>query len=196
VSQQYEVTATLAGLPGPPGPEGPEGPVGPAGPPGASSSTYAYTLSTSSTPPPGSGQVRSDGVTADVSTVLYLSYKVSGGNDVAPLLRAIPVDDRITTQDRGDSSQYAEFVVSGDVVDNPAELYVAVPVTFVAGVGEGKNNQAIALFHSMVGAQGEPGVGVPAGGTTGQVLMKLSDADFDTAWVTPTAAASTLPAIP
>lgn len=178
---EYEVTATLAGLPGPPGPVGP---VGPQGPPGASSSAYAYTLSTSPTPPPNSGQVRSDGATADVSTVLYLSYQMSNGDDVAPLLRAITVDDRITTQDRGDSSQYAEFVVTQDAIDFPAQAYVSVAVTYVAGVGEGKNNQAIALFHSMVGAQGPPGVGVPAGGTTGQVLVKLSDADFDTGWAT------------
>lgn len=181
---EYEVTATLAGLPGPPGPAGPEGPAGPQGAPGASSSTYAYTLSTSATPPPTAGQIRSDGATAATSTVLYLSYKVSGGNDVAPLLRAVTVDDRITTQDRSDSSQYAEFVVTQDAIDFPAELYVAVPVAYVAGTGVGKNNQAVALFHSMVGAQGDPGVGVPPGGTTGQVLVKQSDADFDTAWVT------------
>lgn len=32
------------------------------------------------------------------------------------------------------------------------------------------------------GATGAAGVGVPAGGTTGQVLKKLSNADYDTAW--------------
>lgn len=181
---EYEVTATLAGLPGPPGPVGPEGPAGPQGAPGASSSTYAYTLSTSSTPPPGPGQARSDGATGQTSAWLYLSYKVAGGDDVAPLLRAITVDDRLTMQDRNDSTQYAEFVATGDAVDFPAELYVSVPVAWVAGLGQGKNNQAVALFHSMVGAQGDPGVGVPPGGTTGQVLVKQSDADFDTAWVT------------
>jgi hypothetical protein len=34
------------------------------------------------------------------------------------------------------------------------------------------------------GAQGPPGQGVPTGGTTGQVLAKNSDTDFDTEWVT------------
>jgi hypothetical protein len=34
------------------------------------------------------------------------------------------------------------------------------------------------------GPQGPPGVGVPEGGTTGQVLAKASGADFDTEWVT------------
>ena len=38
------------------------------------------------------------------------------------------------------------------------------------------------------GPQGDPGpagVGVPAGGTTGQVLAKASGTDYDTEWATP-----------
>lgn len=34
------------------------------------------------------------------------------------------------------------------------------------------------------GADGADGVGVPAGGTTGQILAKASGTDYDTAWVT------------
>ena len=40
----------------------------------------------------------------------------------------------------------------------------------------------------MDGAKGEPGqdgVGVPSGGTTGQVLSKKTNADNDTEWTTP-----------
>lgn len=33
------------------------------------------------------------------------------------------------------------------------------------------------------GAQGLPGVGVPPGGTTGQVLSKTTDTNFDTEWI-------------
>jgi hypothetical protein len=35
------------------------------------------------------------------------------------------------------------------------------------------------------GPKGEPGVGVPEGGTTGQVLTKNSDEDYDASWETP-----------
>lgn len=35
------------------------------------------------------------------------------------------------------------------------------------------------------GATGPAGPGVPPGGTTGQVLVKLSNADYDTGWATP-----------
>jgi hypothetical protein len=37
------------------------------------------------------------------------------------------------------------------------------------------------------GAQGAAGIGVPAGGTTGQVLAKVSGTDYATQWVTPAA---------
>lgn len=37
------------------------------------------------------------------------------------------------------------------------------------------------------GPKGEDGLGVPAGGTTGQVLAKASNTDNDTEWVTPSA---------
>ena len=37
--------------------------------------------------------------------------------------------------------------------------------------------------NTGVRAEGTPGVGVPAGGTTGQVLAKASDTDYDARWV-------------
>lgn len=37
----------------------------------------------------------------------------------------------------------------------------------------------------LQGPPGQPGVGVPPGGTTGQALTKLSDRDYDTGWRTP-----------
>lgn len=41
-------------------------------------------------------------------------------------------------------------------------------------------------FNGTPGSKGDPGVGVPPGGTTGQVLTKASDADYDTEWHDPT----------
>lgn len=34
------------------------------------------------------------------------------------------------------------------------------------------------------GPPGPPGLGIPQGGTTGQVLVKRSNADYDVGWVT------------
>lgn len=52
----------------------------------------------------------------------------------------------------------------------------------------GTENAAILNFGIPKGEQGEPGTGgggqgVPTGGTTGQVLAKASDSDYDTQWV-------------
>lgn len=37
-------------------------------------------------------------------------------------------------------------------------------------------------FDVMDGADGEDGIGIPTGGTTGQVLSKASGTDYDTTW--------------
>ena len=40
------------------------------------------------------------------------------------------------------------------------------------------------IVSAVVGVQGPVGAGFPAGGTTDQVLLKLSNADYDTTWET------------
>lgn len=61
--------------------------------------------------------------------------------------------------------------IVGGVLDAPT-----ITVNVVSGVS---------ITGSVVaGAKGDPGEGVPAGGTTDQVLAKASNADFDTHWVT------------
>ena len=40
-------------------------------------------------------------------------------------------------------------------------------------------------FQSATAIKGDTGVGVPTGGTTGQVLKKASGTDYDTEWTTP-----------
>lgn len=40
-------------------------------------------------------------------------------------------------------------------------------------------------FQSATAIKGDTGVGVPTGGTTGQVLSKASGTDYDTEWTTP-----------
>ncbi len=41
------------------------------------------------------------------------------------------------------------------------------------------------VVANIKGPQGNPGVGIATGGTTGQVLAKASNTDFDTTWVEP-----------
>lgn len=46
------------------------------------------------------------------------------------------------------------------------------------------------LEANIIGPTGATGIGVPAGGTTGQVLGKNSNTDYDTYWTTPTTGGS------
>lgn len=45
------------------------------------------------------------------------------------------------------------------------------------------------VIASIKGDPGNPGAGVPVGGATGQVLAKVSGADYDTTWTAATAGA-------
>lgn len=46
---------------------------------------------------------------------------------------------------------------------------------------------SVVEINDNVGIQGIQGVGVPTGGTTGQVLSKINSTDYNTEWVTPSA---------
>lgn len=41
------------------------------------------------------------------------------------------------------------------------------------------------VLFGVPGPQGEPGVGIPAGGEANQILAKKTDSDYDTQWVPP-----------
>lgn len=56
---------------------------------------------------------------------------------------------------------------------------------YINGVDTGKSSRGATGATGTDGQDGADGLGVPAGGTTGQVLTKLSDADNDTAWKDP-----------
>ena len=58
---------------------------------------------------------------------------------------------------------------------------------------EGTNHASYIQSTVSAGAQGAPGVGVPTGGVTGQVLGKASDDDYVTEWIDPPEGGGTMP---
>lgn len=68
------------------------------------------------------------------------------------------------------------------------EVITGEPGTDAEVVNTGNENAAVLKFTIPRGATGQdgqkggPGVGVPAGGTAGQVLVKKTDTDYDTEW--------------
>lgn len=58
-----------------------------------------------------------------------------------------------------------------------------MPVTLQPTSLKYKNSNDV--FQSATAIKGDAGVGVPAGGTAGQILVKTSGSDYDTEWTTP-----------
>lgn len=89
------------------------------------------------------------------------------------------------------SSSYNTFI---ELVTPP--IQVATGDFFVLAIKSPNTDSAIEYHDISItmgaylvepgeGAQGDPGQGVPTGGTAGQVLTKDSGTDFDTSWQTP-----------
>lgn len=72
--------------------------------------------------------------------------------------------------------EIVEEITYVDIVEDKTTVEVVEEITEVIEI-------ATQGPRGVTGATGAPGPGVPMGGTTGQVLAKLSDANRDTGWV-------------
>jgi hypothetical protein len=61
---------------------------------------------------------------------------------------------------------------------------VGIPNVVITRSGSATNPNFDFAFHNIKGQQGNPGQGVPSGGSTGQVLAKQSSTDYDADWET------------
>lgn len=92
---------------------------------------------------------------------------------------------------RGAYDNATDYAV-GDSVDYQGSSYVMY-TNAAAGnlptdtdywqVVANKGNTGATGSTGATGAQGDPGEGIPTGGTTGQVLAKNSNTNYDTEWV-------------
>ena len=71
------------------------------------------------------------------------------------------------------------------VIVRPLRLAVTVESSTVKIVKLGVGLQGPAGATGATGPQGDPGEGVPSGGTTGQLLAKNSNTNYDTEWIDP-----------
>ncbi len=88
----------------------------------------------------------------------------------------------IMGQWRGPWNSSATYAL-GDTVSSDGSSWISLQ-------DENTNNlpETSPLFWDLVALHGDPGAGVPAGGTTGQILAKASDADYDDEWIDATQA--------
>lgn len=70
-------------------------------------------------------------------------------------------------------------------ISSPDNSYIwGVIPDSTSNTGKKSVRFAISLLQGANGTNGTNGVGVPSGGTTGQVLAKNSSTDYDTGWIT------------
>lgn len=140
------------------GVQGPQGPIGPAGPTGAT------------------GPAGKDGANFNVNATGTFAGRAA--------YNAQPEGFRYLSTN-GDGS--------GNSVTGAASIYIRETTT--AGVWSTRiafqgpkgatGPQGSTGTPGTAGPPGAPGVGVPLGGTTGQVLSKVSGGNYDTAWTAP-----------
>jgi hypothetical protein len=95
------------------------------------------------------------------------------------------VNQTVLPQEWSAASSSAGAMLATDRI--VAKLYgqrVGGPTTVtITTYYRGSSHVSQAQTTISAGAQGPAGPGVPPGGTTGQILVKVSGADFDTAWI-------------
>lgn len=167
------VVRTATGEQGPEGPPGPEGPQGEEGPPGGSVVTSTWNYSTSTEPPPASGQMRNapDPIVVGQPMTMWLSARDKQGLYWdAPEMAA---GDGLTL--RGTAGGVLNAVVTSFDLTVPGPTgYGTVEADVISATGTIAKNADVSVMLIRQAPQGEPGPQGPQGaegpqGLTGPV---------------------------
>lgn len=155
----------VAGAQGTKGDTGPAGPTGAQGPAGADGQDGAP------------GQDGADGITPNISATASI-----GSGTGTPTV----------TVTKSGTLENPSFAFAFNNLKGPKGDTGDTGATGPAGPAGAAGAQGPQGEPGTNGADGAPGVGVPAGGSAGQVLAKASGSDYDTTWVTPSGGASNI----
>lgn len=168
------------GIPGPTGPTGPTGATGPQGVPGPSGGTgghASFTFNSAIVEPITGNQLRINNASQTAATKLWVSETDTAGLDVSVGLDKILNGHQIYLQDFDDAAKWVKYRVTSDGTDKGG--YREYSIAYLTG-------PANVPFQKIEFQPIAPGtVGVPSGGTSGQVLAKVSATDYDVGWVAP-----------
>lgn len=192
-SGKYARQVTVAAS-GPQGAAGPQGAKGDIGNPGGLSARFKF-LNSYSASNPGTGYLAFNNSAFMQATQLFISGSDSVTDSQAALLSAIVASTNsnksvVTLQKVSDSRKFSRFYVTAGT-DNSG--WWTLSISYISGTVLSWNyNELIDVLVAPIGdkgltgptgPQGIPGVGVPSGGTTGQLLRKTSNSDYATEWV-------------
>ncbi len=180
------------------GPAGPTGAAGPAGAPGGLTARFKF-LNSYSNANPGGGYFAFNNSTFMQATELYMSATDALTDDQNALLSTLIESTNgykavITLQKTSDPRKSARYYITGGS-DNSG--WWDFQIEYIGGsVLSWTYNEQVDLLVAPIGdigavgptgPTGPAGVGIPTGGTTGQILRKTSNANYATEWVSPEA---------
>ena len=113
-------------------------------------------------------------------TTIWVKDSNSAGTTLGAYLNTLAIGDAI--EFKYTDSVFARFIITSNT-DSGA--YHTFGVTYDIAEGAFSNGNALRMSHDHRGPAGANGVGVPAGGASGQVLAKASATDFDDHWIDP-----------
>jgi hypothetical protein len=191
-----QVSVAASGPQGAAGPTGATGPVGPQGSAGGLSARYKF-LNSYSTANPGGGYFAFNNSTFMSATELYMSGTDAATDAQAALLATIIGSTNgykavLTFQKVSDPRKSSRFYVTGGSNNSG---WWDFQIEYIGGtVLSWTYNEQVDVLVTPIGNTGEvgptgptgpAGLGLPSGGTTGQILRKSSNSNYTTEWVDP-----------
>ena len=116
------------------------------------------------------------GATMTFDIVAGDSQQDKNGVATATVQWGVVTQVQVMGQWMGPYSPSADYAM-GDAVSFDGSSWISLQ-----DANTGNQPDTSPAFWDLVALHGSPGIGVPAGGTTGQVLTKVSNADYDTDW--------------
>jgi hypothetical protein len=113
------------------GPTGATGPVGPEGPTGRSANLFDYMFAVATTEPPTGATVRLNNATPALATKMWVTKQTYDGIDITNFLTQVSTGDRLTIQDRDETTRVQRYNITGPPVIQ--STYVEYPIVWVSG---------------------------------------------------------------
>ena len=166
--------AGSTGATGPAGANGPAGATGSTGAPGQSSNIFYYKVNANSTSGnPGLEYILYNNSTQINSTQISISHETMDNTDVDVFLGLIQIGNKIVIQDRSDSANYQNWIVTSTPTQSGTPNYWNISVSLTGSAGTGTtnfaNNHEVFVGLFLTGPAGATGATGPAGaiGATG-----------------------------
>jgi hypothetical protein len=179
------------------GPTGATGPIGPEGPTGRSANLFDYMFAVATTEPPTGATVRLNNATPALATKMWVTKQTYDGIDITNFLTQVSTGDRLTIQDRDETTRIQRYNITGSPVIQ--STYIEYPIAWVSGdqpLVAQRMILAVVMRASIVGdsiwdAKGDLAVGTGVDtasklsvGSNGQVLTADSTQSSGIKWAT------------